>query len=566
MVVSGDRSLSCIGEAQRATDAPYEQTSRLRDCVKRFSVVTAFCLLTCGSQAQTSIDVPLHEGCGGVLNSNPYYVLSCKDVQGSMEGVIYATAECGVGDDRISAVFRLSNGAWEIAASEYDLRLPGVECIDVGASPEIAGLGGNVFTPLLSPPIIPVDRREVGHLTGIVIANQLHWQAGDVLPLALTNQWAAADAGWNQSNAWRWSAFSLPSLVESDATLIWSGTAAADPFAIRQGQTSPRKSGVFQMSGTPQGGTQLQPVLTSGQLTSLGNLAPDFPIVSHSLGRASEQGPVTTLALARHENQNSGMRVSLFAGTQPVTLSGHVISEGNALFDANQQNLGNWKKLHRVVGGGPGNTEWLVYGELQNGDVAVVHSQGTIWHTGQTLSDGSTIGRRVYAAAINAQGDTAIVLERSLNGIKSQGLVINDQVVTLLNASSSSPCSQGNLSIGEFATGGMLAISGRTTSGEVIVAAPSVAFRHDSPTRLSAIVRVSHVLGAVGPVCDSIDFNADGLFPDDNDLLDFLAVYAGGLCSNDPNCGDIDFNNDGLFPDEADLLTFIQVLAGGECQ
>jgi hypothetical protein len=64
--------------------------------------------------------------------------------------------------------------------------------------------------------------------------------------------------------------------------------------------------------------------------------------------------------------------------------------------------------------------------------------------------------------------------------------------------------------------------------------------------------------------CDSIDFNGDGLFPDDSDLIDFLSVLAGGACSTG-TCNDIDFNNDGLFPDDSDLLVFLRVLAGGEC-
>jgi hypothetical protein len=63
--------------------------------------------------------------------------------------------------------------------------------------------------------------------------------------------------------------------------------------------------------------------------------------------------------------------------------------------------------------------------------------------------------------------------------------------------------------------------------------------------------------------CATLDFNSDGLFPDDNDLLDFLSVLAGGPCSNDPNCGSIDFNRDGLFPDENDLVLFLCELAGG---
>jgi hypothetical protein len=67
-----------------------------------------------------------------------------------------------------------------------------------------------------------------------------------------------------------------------------------------------------------------------------------------------------------------------------------------------------------------------------------------------------------------------------------------------------------------------------------------------------------------GPVCGSIDFNGDGLFPDDSDLIDFLSVLAGGPCSTG-TCGSIDFNGDGLFPDDNDLIAFLRVLAGGEC-
>jgi hypothetical protein len=68
-----------------------------------------------------------------------------------------------------------------------------------------------------------------------------------------------------------------------------------------------------------------------------------------------------------------------------------------------------------------------------------------------------------------------------------------------------------------------------------------------------------------GPVCDSIDFNNDGLFPDTLDIDDFLSVFSGGPCSNDPLCGDIDFNNDGLFPDTLDVDSLLSVFSGGPC-
>ena len=68
-----------------------------------------------------------------------------------------------------------------------------------------------------------------------------------------------------------------------------------------------------------------------------------------------------------------------------------------------------------------------------------------------------------------------------------------------------------------------------------------------------------------GPTCDSIDFNNDGLFPDTQDIDDFLSVFSGGTCSNDPSCGDIDYNNDGLFPDTLDIDALLSVFSGGPC-
>jgi poly(3-hydroxybutyrate) depolymerase len=64
--------------------------------------------------------------------------------------------------------------------------------------------------------------------------------------------------------------------------------------------------------------------------------------------------------------------------------------------------------------------------------------------------------------------------------------------------------------------------------------------------------------------CDSIDFNGDGVFPDNQDLIDFVFVFAGGTCPTG-TCGDVDFNNDGVFPDNQDVVTLVQALGGGEC-
>jgi hypothetical protein len=64
--------------------------------------------------------------------------------------------------------------------------------------------------------------------------------------------------------------------------------------------------------------------------------------------------------------------------------------------------------------------------------------------------------------------------------------------------------------------------------------------------------------------CDSIDFNNNGAFPEDQDVIDFFTVLAGGDCSTN-TCNDIDFNNNGAFPEDQDVISFFNVLAGGEC-
>ena len=64
------------------------------------------------------------------------------------------------------------------------------------------------------------------------------------------------------------------------------------------------------------------------------------------------------------------------------------------------------------------------------------------------------------------------------------------------------------------------------------------------------------------PQCDSIDFNRNNVFPEDQDVIDFFNVLAGTDC---PTCRDIDFNNNGVFPEEQDVIDFFNVLAGGTC-
>ncbi len=64
--------------------------------------------------------------------------------------------------------------------------------------------------------------------------------------------------------------------------------------------------------------------------------------------------------------------------------------------------------------------------------------------------------------------------------------------------------------------------------------------------------------------CDTIDFNGNGVFPEDQDVIDFFNVLAGAACPTG-TCQDIDFNNNGVFPEDRDVTDFFNVLAGGQC-
>lgn len=66
----------------------------------------------------------------------------------------------------------------------------------------------------------------------------------------------------------------------------------------------------------------------------------------------------------------------------------------------------------------------------------------------------------------------------------------------------------------------------------------------------------------IGAACDSIDFNANAVFPEDADVIDFFRVLSGEECAT---CNDIDFNNNGVFPEDQDVIDFLQVFAGQPC-
>ncbi|HLP83291.1 MAG TPA: cytochrome c peroxidase [Phycisphaerales bacterium] len=85
---------------------------------------------------------------------------------------------------------------------------------------------------------------------------------------------------------------------------------------------------------------------------------------------------------------------------------------------------------------------------------------------------------------------------------------------------------------------------------------------------MSSVGQLTFFCGSLGCGCDPIDFNRNGVFPEDADVIDFFNVLAGGPCTVSdvslPQC-DMDFNNNGVFPEDEDVVDFFNVLAGGSC-
>lgn len=66
-------------------------------------------------------------------------------------------------------------------------------------------------------------------------------------------------------------------------------------------------------------------------------------------------------------------------------------------------------------------------------------------------------------------------------------------------------------------------------------------------------------------LCTDIDFNNNGVYPEDQDLIDYFRELGGAGDCPFPACDTIDFNRDQVFPDDRDLIDFLTVLAGGTC-
>lgn len=105
---------------------------------------------------------------------------------------------------------------------------------------------------------------------------------------------------------------------------------------------------------------------------------------------------------------------------------------------------------------------------------------------------------------------------------------------------------------------------GGTSSGGVFVVNGTVG-QPDAGVMSGGSFQLSGGFWTGTPKCDSVDFNRDGIYPDSEDLFNFLDVFGGAPCPSAFGCNDLDFNNDQIFPDIVDLEQFLFVFGGGSC-
>ncbi len=202
-------------------------------------------------------------------------------------------------------------------------------------------------------------------------------------------------------------------------------------------------------------------------------------------------------------------------------------------------------------------------------DVAVVCASGAISVLRNQLLPQQPIGSQPFAPAVNlpvqgaaldiaaydidADGDNdlAVVLSSAVRDVYTLRNVTDD--ATTISLATPQPANTG---------ANPLLVSGADVDGSGVV--DVIHLGPPPPGRCPECLGGDNlfVLPAGSAGCDSIDFNRNEIFPEDQDVLDFLDVLAGGVCAT---CADIDFNNNGIFPEDQDVLDFLNVLAGGTC-
>jgi hypothetical protein len=217
----------------------------------------------------------------------------------------------------------------------------------------------------------------------------------------------------------------------------------------------------------------------------------------------------------------------------------------------------NWQGIAHVSIDNAGN--YLIIGDT-DGPAA---SDGFVSLNGQMIVregqifDGLALGG-TYSAATTLNGSVTAI--GTLGGVESLLFINTTSPFVSVRAKVGDQLDFNNDGIAD-ATLNDFNASGTVGPGLDASAAGTI-FVNVDITPVATGVQVEAIIDLGGFNCDSIDFNNNGVFPEDQDVVDFFDVLSGTVC---PVCNDIDFNNNGVFPEDQDIVDFFNVLAGGIC-
>jgi hypothetical protein len=239
-----------------------------------------------------------------------------------------------------------------------------------------------------------------------------------------------------------------------------------------------------------------------------------------------------------------GVALNAFvSGTWPLTFSWEkqdaaIPTQWNALTDACAGYAFGAEWDYQAVAKGQLRIGQATCGNGRDGNYRVVVSNGcgTATSTGAqvTFQQGTVINQQpspastcpdraafVFAIAVSNSADIPTSWELALASDPLNFVTLSDGPNTLPDGRSAEVFG----SSGQFM--GLTPALNATVTGSVYV----VRAVFDSPCGSATSDTATLTVDATCPlVCDSIDFNGDGLFPDDNDLVAFLRVLAGGSC------------------------------------
>ncbi|HLP84491.1 MAG TPA: hypothetical protein VK157_09080, partial [Phycisphaerales bacterium] len=201
---------------------------------------------------------------------------------------------------------------------------------------------------------------------------------------------------------------------------------------------------------------------------------------------------------------------------------------------------------HCIIRVKPGDTPRIAYiasepVRRRSGELVPTFLTSSINRTFRTPASGKLVwvvplsNLNPAVCTLTVDGDPAVMLEGS-TAVGDPPIVLGSSLLPPIAPSETPPPLVSNQR-GDIAAIVLL----QSSSGTAVVASPAYRF-----------------------TCGDPDFNNDGVYPTDQDMIDFFNVYAGAPCPT-LRCDNLDFNRNGSSPEDQDVIDFLTVLAGGSC-